>query len=63
VHNLTKWILDSRASRHFCANRELMIDFEDVADGQCVYMGNSSITAVKGKRNVLLKFIYGKYCL
>ena len=33
-----------------------MIDFEDVADGQCVYMGNSPTVAIKGKRNVLLKF-------
>ena len=33
VHNLTEWILDSGASRHFCANKELMIDYEDVVDG------------------------------
>ena len=33
-----------------------MIDFEDVADGRCVYMGNSSTAAVKGKGKVLLKF-------
>ena len=33
-----------------------MIDFENVADGQCVYMGNSSNAAVKGKGKVLLKF-------
>jgi len=32
VHNLTEWIIDSGASRHFCANRELMVDFENVAD-------------------------------
>ena len=56
VHNLMEWILDSGASRHFCANRELMINFEDVVDEQCVYMGNSSTTAVKGKGKILLKF-------
>ena len=33
-----------------------MIDFEDVADGQCIYMGNSSTATVKGKGKVLLKF-------
>ena len=31
VHNLREWILDSGVSRHFCANKELMIDFEDIA--------------------------------
>ena len=33
VHNLSECILDSGASRHFCANKELMINFEEVADG------------------------------
>ena len=36
VHNLSEWILDSGVSRHFCANKELMIDFEEVANGQCI---------------------------
>ena len=44
------------ASRHFCDNKELMTDFEEVADGQCIYIGNSSIAAVKGKGKILLKF-------
>jgi len=44
VQNLIEWILDSGASRYFCANKKLMIDFEDVANGQCVYVGNLSTT-------------------
>ena len=56
VHNLSEWILNSGAFRFFCANKELMIDFKQVADGQCVYMGNSSIATVKGKGKILLKF-------
>jgi len=56
VQNLTEWILNSGASRDFRANKELMIEFEDVADGQCVYMGNSSTATAKGKGKVLLKF-------
>jgi len=52
--------MDSEASRHFCANKELRIDFEDVADGQCVCMGNSSAAVVKSQGNVLLKFISEK---
>lgn len=60
VHNLSEWILNSGASRHVCANKELMIDFEEVADGQCVFMGNSSTAAIKGKGKILLKFTSGK---
>jgi len=33
MHNLSEWILNFGASRYFCANKELMIDFEEVADG------------------------------
>ena len=53
VHNLSESILNSGASRHFCANKELMIEFEEVADGHYVYMGNSSTAAVKGKGKIL----------
>ena len=37
-----------------------MVNYEDVADGQCVYMGNSSTATVKGNGKVLLKFTSGK---
>ena len=33
-----------------------MIDFRDVADGQCVHMGNSSTATIKCRGKVLLKF-------
>ena len=56
MQSLIEWILDSGALRHFCANKELMIYFEDVVDEQCVYTGNSSTAAVKGKGKILLKF-------
>ncbi|TYK08238.1 ty1-copia retrotransposon protein [Cucumis melo var. makuwa] len=34
IENKTDWILDTRASRHFCTNRELLHDYEDTADGE-----------------------------
>lgn len=40
VENKSDWVLDTGASRHFCANQDLFNDFEDVAEGGCVYMGN-----------------------
>ncbi|XP_009629827.2 uncharacterized protein [Nicotiana tomentosiformis] len=40
VSNKTDWILDTGASRHLCANKELFHDFEESTDGECVYMDN-----------------------
>ncbi|XP_074277081.1 uncharacterized protein LOC141600734 [Silene latifolia] len=38
VGNVVEWVLDTRASRHLCADRGLFAEFEEVADGKCVYM-------------------------
>jgi len=59
VSNRTDWILDTRATRHFCANKGLMYDFEDVPDGEHVFMGNAATIGVTGKGKVL-KFTSGK---
>ena len=58
--NRAEWINDTGASRHFCANKELMQDFEDVPDSECVYMGNSTTARVMGKGKILLKCTFGK---
>jgi len=42
VSNPTEWILDTEATRHFCANKDLMYDFEEVLDGEHVFMGNAA---------------------
>ncbi|XP_070001881.1 uncharacterized protein [Nicotiana sylvestris] len=60
VANKTDWILDTCASRHLCANKELFHDFEESADGECVYMGNSTTARVMGKGKILLKLTFGK---
>jgi len=60
VSNLTEWILDTGATRHFCANNDLMHDFEDVPDGKHVFMGNAATAGVMCKGKVLLKFTSGK---
>ena len=62
VSNSTEWILDTGATRHFCANKDLMHDIEDVLDGQQVFMDNAATAGVmvKGKYclNLLLKNLY-----
>ncbi|XP_074266816.1 uncharacterized protein LOC141590104 [Silene latifolia] len=49
VANASDWILDTGASRHLCANKEILVEFEDVADGECVYMVSSSSAVIKAK--------------
>ncbi|XP_074302865.1 uncharacterized protein LOC141637055 [Silene latifolia] len=60
VANASDWILDTGASRHLCANKDLFAEFEDVADGECVYMGNSSSAVITSKGNIFLKLTSGK---
>jgi len=60
VSNPTECILDTEATKHFCANKDLMHDFEDVPDGKHVFMGNAATSGVMGKGKVLLKFTSGK---
>jgi len=58
--NNAEWIYNAGASRTFCANKELIQDFEDVVYGECVYMENSTTIRVIGKEKTLLKFTSSK---
>ncbi|TYK01594.1 ty1-copia retrotransposon protein [Cucumis melo var. makuwa] len=60
IENKTDWILDTGASRHFCTNRELLHDYKDTTDGECVFMENSATTRVIGKGKVILNLTSGK---
>ncbi|GKE14652.1 retrovirus-related pol polyprotein from transposon TNT 1-94, partial [Tanacetum coccineum] len=60
VEDKSAWIMDSGASRHFCNNKRLFHQFEEVADGEQVYMGNDGTARVIGKGKVFLKFTSGK---
>ncbi|KAL0396561.1 UNVERIFIED_CONTAM: hypothetical protein Scaly_0104500 [Sesamum calycinum] len=60
VENKVDWILDTGASKHFCANKELFHEFHEASDGECVFMGNSTTAGVMGKGKVLLKLTSGK---
>ncbi|KAK9678778.1 hypothetical protein RND81_11G232700 [Saponaria officinalis] len=53
VENASDWILDTGASRHLCANKELFAEFKETTDGECVYMGNSSSAMISGKGKIL----------
>ncbi|KAL0381502.1 UNVERIFIED_CONTAM: Retrovirus-related Pol polyprotein from transposon TNT 1-94 [Sesamum angustifolium] len=60
VENKVDWILDTGASKHFCANKELFHEFHEASDGECVFMGNSATAGVMEKGKVLLKLTSGK---
>ncbi|KAK9675815.1 hypothetical protein RND81_11G033200 [Saponaria officinalis] len=60
VGNVADWVLDTGASRHLCADKGLFAEFEEVADGDCVYMGNSSSALITGKGKIFLKLTSGK---
>ncbi|KAL0546602.1 hypothetical protein IC582_016514 [Cucumis melo] len=60
IENKTDWILDAGASRHFYTNHELLHDYENTADRECVFMENSATSGVIGKGKVILKLTSGK---
>jgi len=50
--NVSKWVVDSGATRHICANRSAFTSYINV--------GDSRTTLVLGKGKVLLKLTSGK---
>ena len=60
VNNITDWVVDTRATRHICFNKELFLKYEEVIDEENVYLGDSGTARVAGRGKVLLKFISGK---
>ena len=60
VANIAEWIYNARVLRNFYANKKLMQDFEDVVDGEYVYMENSTTARIMGKGKILPKFTSAK---
>jgi len=61
VTNVSKWVVDSRATRHICANKNAFSSYSSVGDGEeQVYLGDFRTTSVLEKGKVLLKLTYGK---
>ncbi|CAJ2647601.1 unnamed protein product [Trifolium pratense] len=61
VSDVKKWVVDSGATRHICANRAAFTSYSSVGDDEDqVYLGDSKTAAVKGKGKVILKLTSGK---
>ena len=46
--------------RHVCSDRGMFRTFEPVLDGESLFMGNSTISRIEGRGNVILKMTSGK---
>ncbi|CAN1310245.1 Retrovirus-related Pol polyprotein from transposon TNT 1-94 [Linum perenne] len=60
VEGKAEWIIDSGATKHFCADKNMFADFDAVTTGEVVYMGNASSAQVMGKGKINLKLTSGK---
>ncbi|XP_077245915.1 uncharacterized protein LOC143885588 [Tasmannia lanceolata] len=60
VSNVKDWWVDTGATRHICSDISVFSSYELVGDGEQLFMGNSSASAVAGKGTVLLKLTSGK---
>ena len=58
--NPKEWWIDTGATRHICYNKELFHTFSPTDTGEKLFMGNSSISKVLGKGNIVLKMTSGK---
>ena len=53
VNNLFEWVLDTGATRHICTNRNMFTEYEEVNDGEIVFLGDACTAKVVGKGKVL----------
>ncbi|XP_031095199.1 uncharacterized protein LOC115999491 [Ipomoea triloba] len=54
VGDLEEYVVDTRASRHFCNNKDMFKEFEPITEGEQVFMGNSNVSQVSGRGTVEL---------
>ena len=61
VTSVTKWVVDSKAINHICADRSALTSYTVVGNGiEQVYLSDSRTTLVLGKIKVFLKPTSGK---
>ncbi|XP_070012987.1 uncharacterized protein [Nicotiana sylvestris] len=60
VGNPKEWWIDSGATRHVCANKELFSSYAPAGPDETIFMGNSSTTKIEGVGKIALKMTSGK---
>ena len=53
--NLKEWWMDTGATHHICSDRRMFISYNEVKNGEKLYMGNSATSVVEEKGTVVLK--------
>ncbi|KAF3673997.1 putative glucan endo-1,3-beta-glucosidase A-like [Capsicum annuum] len=59
IGNPRDWWIDSSATCHICANKELFASYALTQDKEKIYMANSGTAKVKGTRKIYLKMTSG----
>ena len=49
--NLKKWWVDTGAPQHICSDKSMFTSYNEVKNGEKLYMGNSATSIVEGKRH------------
>ena len=60
VGNSKEWWVNTGATRHICSDKRMFSSYQEVTDGEHLYMGNSSTSKVVGQGKVILKMTSGK---
>jgi len=60
VVNPREWWIESGATCHICANKELFASYEPTQGDDMIYMENLATAKIEGTSNVLLKMTFGK---
>nr|GFA32739.1 hypothetical protein [Tanacetum cinerariifolium] len=58
--NNSGWWVDTRATRHVCADKSMFHSFRAVDNEENLYMGNSATADIKGEVDVILKMTFEK---
>ncbi|XP_075080010.1 uncharacterized protein LOC142165333 [Nicotiana tabacum] len=60
VGNTKEWWIDSGATRHVCANKELFASHVPARPDETIFMGNSATTKIEGVGKIALKMTSSK---
>ncbi|PHT75012.1 Glyceraldehyde-3-phosphate dehydrogenase, cytosolic [Capsicum annuum] len=58
--NPREWWMDSGATRHVCANKELFSSLTPAQVKEMIYMANSATAKIEGTEKIYLKMTFGK---
>ncbi|XP_062119205.1 uncharacterized protein LOC133832951 [Humulus lupulus] len=58
--NPREWLIDTGSTWHICSDKILFKSFEQLTNGEKLFMGNSATSKIEGQGKVILKMTFGK---